>query len=77
MFTGVGKKSESNTNLPHSDSEGEENHSEVPSIWKRRTAHQPISRQPHVTHTHTHTHFGRHSPVTQTSAVVRTTPSCV
>ncbi|XP_034242565.1 unconventional myosin-IXAa-like isoform X3 [Thrips palmi] len=66
---GVGKKSESSTNLPHSDSEGEENHSEVPSIWKRRTAHQPISRQPHVTQTHTHTHFGRHSPVTQASAL--------
>lgn len=40
--------------MPHSDSETEENHGEVSSIWKRRSAHQPISRQPHVTQTHTH-----------------------
>ncbi|KAJ1522409.1 hypothetical protein ONE63_002697 [Megalurothrips usitatus] len=62
----VGKKADNNTHLPHSDSEPEDNHTEMTGVWKRRSGHQPISRQPHVTQTHTHTHFGRHSPITQT-----------
>ncbi|KAK3911746.1 Unconventional myosin-IXa [Frankliniella fusca] len=59
------KKLESCSHSAQSDSEIEENHGEVSSVWKRRTGHQPISRQPHVTQTHTHSHFGQHTPGAQ------------
>ncbi|XP_026278963.1 unconventional myosin-IXb isoform X5 [Frankliniella occidentalis] len=67
------KKLESSTLLAQSDSETEENHGEVSSVWKRRSGHQPISRQPHVTQTHTHTHFGHHAPGVQPVSPVHST----